>query len=130
MVVLGVLAVSMGRKDAGCTLTASGVGLMATKFKQGATAQVVIATVGPIAANEACKSLVRKLDADPTEEHTLEVVAPDGNAKSVEVSKSRILAPAPPPPPNTLGRIVECWSSYRDSQFMRDVCIDGIIAPR
>lgn len=132
VLVVGGYAVSRKLAPGSCELTAAGIGLVATHFKQGNTAAVIIATVGAVGATSACQALVKKLEAEPTTPQQFELSTPQGPLTQ-SVTLPDLTATPPPPPPQppggrTISELIACAQKYT-IPFLREMCYRGEIDP-
>jgi hypothetical protein len=106
-----------------CTLTASGVGLVAAGLSQGKSAGAIVATVGgpPVvgfACNEAIKAMVNK----PREPVELTIEPTSGPTIQELITGSQL---AKPPPQVQSTNTCFDW----DSLFLFRLCLNGSIGP-
>jgi hypothetical protein len=108
--------------DAGCTIGAAGLVRIATAVKSEGTANEAISLIGSTITGLACKKVVESLY-----QHEPAVVKVDGQPTTLTLPELK--TPAPPPPVNSLGRWLDCYTAYGGIRFLFDACKNGTINP-
>lgn len=113
-------------KTATCALGSAGVVAIVEGVTHGDAATKILASA---AIPLACGAVVNTLTSDPSADVKLEVQAPTGTTTQT-VSGSTIAEPAPPPSSTDVGRLLDCILSFGESNFLVDMCQQGVIDPR
>ncbi len=122
--------------EVGCALSTAGVGAIAEGLTHGRdTAEIV----GPAAATAvvpvACKKVVEKLVEEPEKEIELTVESPGGGEAKQNTSGYELeeTATAPASSEATGSPVLQhsfaCYSSYGGSEFLNQMCLEGLIEP-
>ncbi len=122
--------------EVGCALSTAGVGAIAEGLTHGrGTAEIV----GPAAATAvvpvACKKVVEKLVEEPKKEVELTVESPAGGEAKQSTSGYELEETAAVPESSeaagstVLQHSLDCYSSYGSSEFLNQMCLEGLIAP-
>jgi hypothetical protein len=127
---IGIYAVNSGSKGAGdvsCTLSTTGVGLVASGLARNESAGRIIAGVGATTAvGVGCKKAIESFTQAPDEPVTLKITAPNGTATEETPTGSELAQP-PPPQPTAQPSLLDCFN-YQGGFVIR-LCLQGTIPP-
>src|SRR3954452_7194094 len=128
--VVAFLIFGKGGDDATCGLTTAGVAAISEGLTRGHSTSSIM-TKGALAATvpSACSSVVAKLGEEPAAETHFKLETAAGEIDQ-STSGSELTEAAPEPSsPTGSSRVVDCFLSYSESEFLDRLCIDEAIEP-
>jgi hypothetical protein len=133
-VVILVFGKGESKSKSACALDRVGVGTISEGLTHGRDTWGIMSTTAEFVVPRACKPLVAAFVDEPTTEVDFTFVSPTEGEVEKSVSGVELIQPAAEPPSSPAQspeaqRLIDCFASYGDTEFLDQLCVEGLIKP-